>query len=61
MVINRGKQLWYAGASNANRRQNWNQASVNWVRKVQRRTKESQSFFCSGLVRLVDGDDITDF
>jgi hypothetical protein len=60
MVVNRGKQLWYAGAGDANRRQNWDQAIVNGVGEVQRRTKETQSFFGSGLIRLVDGKDVTD-
>jgi hypothetical protein len=60
VVVNCGKQLWYSGASDANRRQNRNQATVNWVSKVQRRTQETQSIFGSGLVRLVDGDDVTD-
>jgi hypothetical protein len=60
VVVYCGKQLWDPGASDANRRQNWNQTAIDWVRQVQRRTEETQRFFCSGLIRLVDGNDIPD-
>jgi hypothetical protein len=60
VIVYRGKQLWYAGASDAIRRQDWNQAAIDWVRQVQRRTEETQRFFCPGLIRLVDGNNIPD-